>query len=244
MIAESKESAEGKTCSKCKVVKPLDSFYNNRSRADGKCYACKDCEIERNALCAERRKKYKKQYNIENKEEIKRKRKIYYEENKEYLNRYNRRWQKEHCEELKAKAKLYRAKNGDVMNAKSRKRYADNAEARIADVKRYNHTPKGKAVERATRHRRRAQMANTAEENAVIIEWLTKVQSKKTFACMYCEEVFPISKLHIDHIVPLAKEGRNVIDNLATACDKCNLQKGAKTVEEFRNNKRGQMLLL
>lgn len=32
-----------KTCSKCKIEKPLDQFTNNKSCADGKCVYCKPC---------------------------------------------------------------------------------------------------------------------------------------------------------------------------------------------------------
>lgn len=33
-----------KRCSKCKVVKPIEEFYNNkRSKSDGKCADCKEC---------------------------------------------------------------------------------------------------------------------------------------------------------------------------------------------------------
>jgi 5-methylcytosine-specific restriction endonuclease McrA len=34
--------------------------------------------------------------------------------------------------------------------------------------------------------------------------------------------------MHIDHIVPLAKGGKNELDNLQLLCGKCNLKKGAK----------------
>lgn len=33
-----------KICSKCNVEKPLDKFYNNRNREDGKHCYCKDCQ--------------------------------------------------------------------------------------------------------------------------------------------------------------------------------------------------------
>jgi 5-methylcytosine-specific restriction endonuclease McrA len=48
------------------------------------------------------------------------------------------------------------------------------------------------------------------------------------FRCAYCgrgeaERV----RLHIDHLVPVARGGRTVIDNLVTACQDCNLGKSA-----------------
>jgi hypothetical protein len=37
-----------KTCSKCKVTKPLDQFYKNRSFEDGLAYWCAACQLDCN----------------------------------------------------------------------------------------------------------------------------------------------------------------------------------------------------
>lgn len=37
-----------------------------------------------------------------------------------------------------------------------------------------------------------------------------------------------VSRLHADHIVPLARGGRNTMDNMQCLCARCNLSKGAK----------------
>jgi hypothetical protein len=36
-------SIVGKTCTKCNISKPLDSFNNDKSKKDGKTINCKDC---------------------------------------------------------------------------------------------------------------------------------------------------------------------------------------------------------
>ena len=36
------------------------------------------------------------------------------------------------------------------------------------------------------------------------------------------------AKLHVDHIMPIAKGGKTVPDNLQTLCDRCNLGKSDK----------------
>lgn len=46
------------------------------------------------------------------------------------------------------------------------------------------------------------------------------------FACRYCGRQAPDVKLHVDHIVPVARGGNNDPDNLITACADCNLGKG------------------
>jgi 5-methylcytosine-specific restriction endonuclease McrA len=52
--------------------------------------------------------------------------------------------------------------------------------------------------------------------------------------CVYCgkqpeDEVF----LVMDHVVPAARGGADVVENLVTACDDCNSRKGAKSVWRF-----------
>lgn len=47
------------------------------------------------------------------------------------------------------------------------------------------------------------------------------------FVCQYCGAHPPQALLHVDHVVPVAGGGYNAPDNLVTACDRCNLGKGA-----------------
>ena len=61
-----------KICTKCGVEKSLNQFKKNKLRKDGRTTKCKLCY-----------KKYLREYNQENKEEISLTRKAYYEENKE-----------------------------------------------------------------------------------------------------------------------------------------------------------------
>lgn len=56
--------------------------------------------------------------------------------------------------------------------------------------------------------------------------------------CLYCGRQFSIKDwksydLTQDHIVPVKQGGKNHWGNLATACRKCNLSRGSKTIEEF-----------
>lgn len=45
------------------------------------------------------------------------------------------------------------------------------------------------------------------------------------FVCQYCGGHPPSVILHIDHIVPVSKNGTNDKENLITSCSKCNLGK-------------------
>ena len=64
-----------KFCSKCKQIKSLSEFSKNKLAKDGLCIWCKKCVSD-----------YKKQYRIDHKEEIKRKKSEYYNINKKLIN--------------------------------------------------------------------------------------------------------------------------------------------------------------
>ena len=54
------------------------------------------------------------------------------------------------------------------------------------------------------------------------------VLRRDSFRCVYCGHGEPDgAKLHLDHLVPVARGGPTDIDNLVTACQDCNLGKSA-----------------
>ncbi len=55
------------------------------------------------------------------------------------------------------------------------------------------------------------------------------VMRRDNFRCQYCEKK---SKLTIDHVFPKSRGGKDVWENLTTACDKCNVKKGNRTPKE------------
>lgn len=52
------------------------------------------------------------------------------------------------------------------------------------------------------------------------------VLARDGFRCVYCG-AGPAAKLRVDHVYPASKGGRNDLENLVTACDRCNSGKGA-----------------
>lgn len=66
--------------------------------------------------------------------------------------------------------------------------------------------------------------------------------ARETFRCFYCAEIFPISKLHIDHVKPLCKGGAHAAYNLVPSCVSCNCHKQGTEPNKFI--KSGQLLLV
>ena len=57
-----------------------------------------------------------------------------------------------------------------------------------------------------------------------------EVFKRDRFTCQYCGAHPPGVLLHIDHIVAVASGGTNDLHNLVTACEPCNLGKGARAL--------------
>ena len=120
------------------------------------------------------------------------------------------------------------------------KRYQKTSKGRICH-KRYCKTFKGKSTRIKAKNKRRALKRNCIHED--YSSWLKEVKSLKNFTCHWCNEVFSIDKLHIDHVVPLSKGGIDTKDNVVCACSSCNNKKYTKLPEEF-NSTLDQPLLL
>lgn len=53
------------------------------------------------------------------------------------------------------------------------------------------------------------------------------ILKRDNYTCQYCGQRAPQAVLEIDHVVPRAGGGPDVIDNYLTACKDCNRGKGA-----------------
>ena len=59
-----------------------------------------------------------------------------------------------------------------------------------------------------------------------------EVFKRDSFTCQYCGRKAPDVVLHIEHITPVSKGGKNSLMNLVTSCVECNLGKGALVLSD------------
>lgn len=52
--------------------------------------------------------------------------------------------------------------------------------------------------------------------------------------CAYCLAPLPLPELQAEHVVPLSRGGRNDVGNLLPSCGPCNVDKGRRTLPEWR----------
>lgn len=65
------------------------------------------------------------------------------------------------------------------------------------------------------------------------------VFERDNYTCAYCGEIG--GQLEVDHKRPWSRGGTDDMDNLTTACLRCNRQKHDKTVEEFMEWKKNKI---
>ena len=53
--------------------------------------------------------------------------------------------------------------------------------------------------------------------------------------CHYCQQVFPVKELTMDHIIPLSRGGRSTKGNLVPCCKECNTAKKTDLPPELEN---------
>ena len=141
----------------------------------------------------------------------------------------------------------HRAKNLDAINQRrreawaaagkaetsrrNRESYEKNREARIRYALEYQR----RNPPTRTRHRRRAAISFT-----VTASDLSRLVLRSRGKCSYCATQVGANgkqnhnSLQWDHVVPLSRGGCNSIGNLLPSCRRCNLQKNAKTLMEWK----------
>lgn len=60
-----------------------------------------------------------------------------------------------------------------------------------------------------------------------------EVFQRDKHSCQYCGRRPPEVELEVDHLVPVARGGTDVFENLMTSCRECNSGKSAKLIERF-----------
>ena len=85
---------------------------------------------------------------------------------------------------------------------------------------------RAKARDRTERYRGRFDVTNA--------EWIrlrALVFERDNFECVYCRSDVDLA---CDHVTPLIQGGKSSLDNLVTACRRCNSAKAGRTPEEWR----------
>jgi hypothetical protein len=239
-----------KTCTKCNQSKSLDAFSAHRGSKSSKSgfrSTCKSCDVIANRLYrAANREKVnaaKRAWAGKNKDKIKIWDKRYQLANAEKLSIYNANYRKINAEKLSEQKRQWRIKNADYKKEADRvwsqknkdkvaaasRRFRINSPEK-AKAAQYRYQAKKPEVRKLILMRRRARMA----ESSIFIIPVKNIRRMMMRPCAYCGQ---FSK-HLDHVIPIAKNGIHGLGNLIQSCAKCNQSKNKLTVSEWKLRKK------
>lgn len=193
-----------KVCCTCKRELLFNEFNKNKSCIDGLSRMCRSCTKQNGRK--------------------------YYQDNREHMKERTRKWRKENPEKMKE----YRLNNLDYFidyNQKYRQDHKDYFKQYHKEHdKEYLNSERGRLVFKRTQHRRRA-----IEKSAKGSHTVDELQSMLVFfenKCAYTGETLE-QDYHLDHVVPLSKNGTNYIWNIVPSNKSPNCSKGDRDMEEW-----------
>jgi 5-methylcytosine-specific restriction endonuclease McrA len=137
-------------------------------------------------------------------------------------------WKKANPERRKVEYKKYREMHKKEINARSRERHARKKVEEKEYLKKWEkNNPNARRIIRQNREARKAK--NGGRLSNGIAEKLIKLQRGK---CACCSKMFN-DGFQLDHILPIARGGRNEDSNIQLLCPFCNRKKHAKDPIEF-----------
>lgn len=84
-----------------------------------------------------------------------------------------------------------------------------------------------------TRARRARRLNAISGSLKVMTTWESHWRRKKLATCFWCQRKVASKSCHVDHMIPLSREGRHSIENLCISCRFCNSKKWAKSIADW-----------
>lgn len=236
----------GKACRLCGEWKSLDDYHKKSNAKDGHQPRCKDCA-----------KRVAKEWYEANKDRAAASQRARrapgtpgHQAQSAYMREYYRqnrdRWRTpEMREHYRRRAAMFakRVKDGDPEAVKQKRaadrryyeRHRDRIKEQVAAYAEAKRDDPLFRLDRQERVRRRRARKKAAGVWTVTRRDLERLIARHNGLCAYCGAA---EWEHIDHVVPLARNGRHAIGNLLPACSACNLSKGALLLAEWRHRQR------
>lgn len=140
---------------------------------------------------------------------------------------YSRR--PEVLERKRARMAKWRVKNKKEIRAKNLAYYqANKVDLRLVSA---NYAARHRDDCRLKSSRYRARLASQVR-GEVTVRDLKRMLRHYRNECAYCS--VKLTKVHWDHVIPLARGGTHAIGNLVPTCPSCNTSKGKRLLSEWR----------
>jgi 5-methylcytosine-specific restriction endonuclease McrA len=162
------------------------------------------------------------QYKIDNIDHVKENRKRHYQENKERILAQQKDRYIKNRDKILATGKVWRENNKERKAAADKKWHKNNPEAWSN-----------------MHHKRKAQKLGLVHDDLATIR--KHISSAKN-VCYWCGKRLYGRNWHMDHVIPLSKNGNHIASNIVKSCPACNLSKGKKMPHEWTGAKQLVML--
>jgi len=70
------------------------------------------------------------------------------------------------------------------------------------------------------------------------MDWRNLYSMEATIVCPYCLKPMSPKEMTRDHVIPKSRGGKTEESNIIIVCKRCNQEKGALTLEEYKEWKR------
>jgi 5-methylcytosine-specific restriction endonuclease McrA len=228
-----------KQCTKCRVEKPVESFWRDRTRSDGRFPQFNACASDR-PVDRDARQRRAAEWRKKNPERAKEGVRRWKQQNQARVSAAEAERYRRDAARLKEKARTYYAANREAVSerlarpeVRERRRNYQRLwrERNRSYWKKWRDANPEKAL--ALVHRRLARLRDAAGADYTTPE---KIRDRIRFhghRCYYCKGPYEA----IDHRIPLARGGPHLPGNIVPACKSCNSRKNTKTEREFKRIK-------
>lgn len=218
-----------KRCIRCNEHFPAtaDYFHRDKNRPDGFYPYCKPCrKIEAAKHYVDNRERILEvnlAWRLNNTDKVKNRQRERNKENAVHVKEYKRRWRKQNVQKLTAESRRWREQNRERYREWRYAYEAENRERRLENARRLREA--NRARYNAYQAKRRALKAN-GEGNVTGEDVLLRL-ALQNYHCQWCSIQLG-TDYHVDHCIPLSKGGQHASENIAIACQTCNLRKSDK----------------
>ena len=230
-----------KKCTKCGrwLVANKVNFHNQKGAKYNLASQCKECRNNQKRQYRKYNKekvaKSNKQYYQDNKRKILGQKKQYYETNKEKVREQQKQYYEANKEKIAESTKRYREANKHEERERNKRYYEANKEKVLERCKRYLQTPQGQVVE-FNRHQRRRAKEEQLGSGITKEQWL-EMMNFFEWKCAYSGEHLGGDdnsfNRTIDHIIPISKNGPNMVWNCVPMTRSLNSSKNNKNMLEW-----------
>ena len=152
---------------------------------------------------------------------------IWWKQNRDWANEYQRQWRLDNPEKAKERDRLKRAKYAESIRLRNLEYTRKNKEWARENSRKWRLANPEKV--KAGRERRKALLQSLRDQGQILSHGITrKLLTKQNHQCAICSCNLRVSGHEQDHIVALTKGGTNTDENIQIVCPTCNKQKGTR----------------